>query len=142
MILSSFQKRFFLLLISILYFETINGRLVLGKRDNFHALYLQQQQVLNEEDNAADVWGRNFKESEDTTYIIRDFSEDPNNLRLPLEVIPFHYFLEIIPILEANTSLGKQWTAPGNVKILVEAVKPSKIITLHAVRLNISKVKV
>lgn len=52
--------------------------------------------------------------------------------RLPLEVVPFHYILELTPILTAGSKLGEQWTAPGNIKILVDCVRASDSITLHA----------
>lgn len=59
-------------------------------------------------------------------------SSDITKYRLPLEVVPFHYILELTPILTNESKLGEQWTAPGNIKILVDCVRASDSITLHA----------
>lgn len=132
-----FSFSYFILLGTILPFGSTNLHRSRTKQDNFNALVLEHHH-LDDLHNSKDIWGR--KDELDNE--IEDFTDDPKNLRLPLEVIPLHYFLEITPILEENSNLGKLWTAPGNVKILVEAMKPSQIVTLHAVRLEILKVKV
>lgn len=115
---------------------------VYNNRDHYHGLHLKHEHIIQDlEHYSQNVWGRKEKE-EDNVVDIADFDNDPNNLRLPLEVIPYHYYLRINPILEQGMELGKQWTAPGNVKILVKAAKPERTITLHSVELNITNVQV
>jgi len=96
------------------------------------------------------VWGRKDDSSlmgddddGDAAEVITTSYGPPPSIRLPREVTPIHYFLEIIPLLDNETeTIGKIWTAPGNVRILVEAAKPERKITLHALGLNISDVQV
>jgi len=69
--------------------------------------------------------------------------------RLPSSVIPKHYKLQVLHLLDEvtisvqNTSLGyKRFTAPGKVWITVDVVQPTENITLHAEELEIIEVKV
>lgn len=77
----------------------------------------------------------------------RSTSEDEALLpsyRLKKSVVPEKYFLSISPILEAGFDdiLGPQWSAPGSVVISVQAVKPSKSITLHSKNITIHKLSI
>ncbi|ODM98889.1 Thyrotropin-releasing hormone-degrading ectoenzyme [Orchesella cincta] len=83
------------------------------------------------------IWQKGSRDDVFTkNYVPRDKNRTTmtsgKKFRLPLEVIPFHYILEITPILNNGSKLGEQWTAPGNVKILVDCVRVSDSITLHA----------
>jgi len=64
------------------------------------------------------------------------------SFRLPENVKPIHYSIAIVPLLDNGTSWGSQWTAPGSVNISIECVQSTKVVTLHALRLEILDVKV
>jgi len=47
-------------------------------------------------------------------------------------VIPSHYALEMMPVLDLDVPGYEQFTAPGKVVITVECVEATSRITLHA----------
>ncbi|CAL8095694.1 unnamed protein product [Orchesella dallaii] len=89
------------------------------------------------------IWQKGSRDDVFTkNYIPRDKNgtlTSGKKFRLPLEVVPFHYILEITPILNNGSKLGAQWTAPGNIKILVDCVRVSDSITLHAFLIKFPK---
>lgn len=64
--------------------------------------------------------------------IINNFPNEGVNTRLPSSVIPNHYRLQIVPILDTSLGLERQFTAPGKVEISVTSVEPTPTITLHS----------
>lgn len=58
--------------------------------------------------------------------------------RLDRTVTPVHYDLEIRPILSEDLSQGERFTAPGKVKITVNAENAAKHITFHSTTINIT----
>jgi hypothetical protein len=126
-----------------------NSRHQIRRLDQFHHESLfpnpnhRQKYNAESEESLNTIWGRKDESDDDDENVIVNAVSSSQSIRLPLEVTPIHYFLEIIPILDNETNaLGKIWTAPGNVKILVDALKPEKTITMHALDLNISDVQV
>ena len=64
------------------------------------------------------------------------YSSAAGEHRLPSSIVPSHYSLTIIPVLDKNDpTLGEAFgTALGNIAISVECAEPSSSVTLHASR--------
>ena len=58
--------------------------------------------------------------------------------RLPGDVVPVNYHLQIRPVLTPDDPAGvAQFRMPGKVRITIECVRPTKIITMNAAELEI-----
>jgi len=68
-----------------------------------------------------------FEDSDENRVIIQ---QEPQ-VRLPRNVIPIQYEIQLTPIL-AETEDFKQFDAPGEVKITVKCQESTSSITLHA----------
>jgi hypothetical protein len=63
-------------------------------------------------------------------------------VRLPTNVVPSHYTIEIRPIVDKAPEDPQQFTAPGRVEIRLRCVTASQNITLHADEIEIDHEKV
>jgi hypothetical protein len=73
----------------------------------------------------------------------------PKPFRLPSNVIPQHYKLEVLHILDevviisnSTTFNHTRFTSPGKVWIRVDVTQPTRNITLHAEEIEIGNVEV
>jgi len=60
------------------------------------------------------------------------------NARLPKSVIPSHYDVDILPLIDDDDAADFK-TAPGHVKITVTCIEATDSITLHSVEITIAE---